>query len=391
MKHHRFSSLPAPVASAMIAVSLAACLLAGCSSRLTVEQADARVREALIKAAKGHPDRAGASILVHSDALGIHSLVRADPGGPDAFHAASIGKTFTAVLIGTLIDAGRLELGSRVAPLLEPGLLDGLYVVDGRDHQGEVTVGQLLAHTSGAADYFADRGSGGKAVSDLLIEQPGRVWTPRELLDFTRREQRAIGLPGTVFHYSDTGYIILGLLAENLSGMPFERLLARDIFEPLGMDRTWMPFRSRPRTGEAEPIRAAWLGGAEVSRYPSITADWAGGGIASTEEDLFLFQKALWAGRLVSDKTLAEMQTFDHVFRKGIRYGKGLMQLRFGEFFFLLKGYPVMTGHMGVLATHLFSDPSRGLHIVVTLGSDAAMEDSVKLIIQVLGVLLRTG
>lgn len=196
-------------------------------------------------------------------------------------------------------------------------------------------------------------------------------------------------MPGQAFHYSDTGYTVLGLLVERLTGASFETVLDREILSPLGMDRTWMPFRGSPRSGSPGPLRAAWLHGHDVSRSASITADWAGGGIASTEEDLLKFQQALWSGRLLSAPTLAALQSFDHVFQKGIGYGKGLMQLRFGEFFFLLGSYPKMLGHMGVLGTQMFYDPTRDLHLIVSFGSDAAMEDSVKLIITVLGIVLR--
>jgi D-alanyl-D-alanine carboxypeptidase len=102
-----------------------------------------------------------------------------------------------------------------------------------------------------------------------------------------------------------------------------------------------------------------------------------------------VFQQALWSGRLLSPQTLQALLSFDGVFRQGIHYGKGMMQPRFGEFFFLLGAYPKMVGHMGSLATHMFYDPVRDLHVILTLGTDAAMEDSVKLIISMVGVALR--
>lgn len=348
-----------------------------------------RIEAALQAAVKKHPDRGGASVLVHSDNLGIHARVLADPGGPDAFHVASIGKVFTTVLVGKLIDAGRLRFEDPVAPLLSPGTLDGLFVVGGLDRQAEVTVDQLLSHTSGVADYYSDSARGGASVSSLIVRDPDRAWTPSELLAFSQQQQSAVGAPGEKFHYSDTGYIIIGLLVERLYGAPFHVVVDQEIFAPLGMDRTWMPRRSVPRYGTNEPIRAAWLGGTDVSTFASITADWAGGGIASTEEDLLKFQQALWSGRLIATQTLAAMQSFDSVFQKGIRYGKGLMQLRFGEFLFLLRGYPRMVGHMGILATQMFYDPSRDLHVIVSLGTDAAMEDSVRLLIAILGQVSR--
>jgi D-alanyl-D-alanine carboxypeptidase len=374
-----------------LAVILAATSLLAACARPTPEAAAAMIGRELRKAAKDRPDRAGASILVHSDRLGLHAMVRLDAGGSDAYHVASIGKTMTAVLVGRLIDAGRLSMDDRVAPLLAPGAMDDLFVVGGVDMQERVTVGMLLGHTSGVADYFADPARDGTTVSRLIVQDPGRAWTPAMLLDFTRQQHAAVGAPGSVYHYSDTGYILLGLLVERLAGAPLHAVLQREVFEPLGMTRTWMPFRSSPLEGAQLPIRPAWLGGRDVSAHPGITADWAGGGIASTEEDLLRFQRALWSGKLLGDDTLASMQEFRHHFQKGILSGKGLMQLRFGEFFFMLGSYPPMVGHMGILGTQMFYAPSKDIHVIVNLGSDAAVEDSVRLMIRVLGILLRMG
>jgi len=365
-------------------------LVAGCG-KITKEQAESNIKDALAKTVKGHADRTGGSVLVHSDTLGIHFLIKSDPQGPDAYHIASIGKTCTAVLVGKLIDSGELSLDEKVAPLFDNGSLDGLFVFDGVDHKSEVTVGQLLGHTSGIADYFDDEAQGGKHLSALIVDEPDHFWTPAELLDFSRNQQTAVGIPGQVYHYSDTGYIVLGLLVEKLYKSSFEKLLAQEIFTPLGMNRTWMPLRSKPAAGSDTPIRAAWLHGTDVSTFTSITADWSGGGIASTEEDLLKFQKALWSGDLLTAQMLESMQTFDNVFQPGIYYGKGLMQLQFGDFSKFLRSYPNMVGHMGILATQMFYDPDNDIHIIVCLGSDAAIEDSVKLLIQALGVILKTS
>ncbi len=367
-------------------------LIGGCVSNPSRSpgEVEADLARALEKTATGLPDGTVASLYVHSPSRGITVKLQADSDGPVAtaappFHGASVGKLFTAAVVGMMVDEGTVTFDTPVASVLDPGVLDGLFVVDGIDYQDTVTVAHLLSHTSGAADYYGDSGVNGFSVSDLMVNEPERRWSPAELVDFSRREQSAVGTPGDRYHYSDTGYIVLGLLIEAVSGQAFTEVLAERIFEPLGMDRTWMPFRSVPLTGSTE-LRAAWVQGTEVSTFPSITADWSGGGVASTEEDLIRFSTALWSGRLVSPATLQAMTVYDHQFMKGVDYGLGIMRYRFGEFFFLLKDYPDMVGHMGVLGTQLFYDPVNDLHIVISLGSDAAIEDSVRLLIRALGM-----
>lgn len=349
-----------------------------------------RVQAQLTRVAGKRSDCPRASVLVRSDRLGIDTLAQIGSGGPDAFHVASVGKLFTAVMVARLVDRGLLHFSDPVAPLLAPGTLDRLFVIDGIDHQHQVTIAQLLSHTSGAADYYADRSVGGRSVSRLIVDQPDTGWTPQDLLQFSREQQSAVARPGAQFHYSDTGYIVLGLVVEALTGTSFTDAVHRDLFEPLGMSRTFFPFRTSPAVGTSD-LRPAFLHGKEISRNASITADWAGGGVASTEHDLLRFGRALSSGQLVANRTLAKMEQFDWVFLRGIRYGLGCMQYRFGEWFPLFRSYPKMHGHMGVLGTHLCYDRELDLHIVISLGSDAAVESSVRLLIAVVGFVRRVA
>lgn len=281
-----------------------------------------------------------------------------------------------------------------VATLLPPGTLDGLFVYRGTDYQSAVTVRKLLAHTSGVADYFPGPVKGGKnkpSVEKLIVSDPARRWTPMELLVFSRDQQEAVGMPGETYYYSDTGFIILGLLVEAMYGQAFHEALSAAILNPLGMHDTFMPFVSKPASGKDEAIRKAWLGKAEISINPSITADWSGGGVASTEEDLLKFSQALWSGKLLSAATLTELRLYERAFMQGIDYGAGMMRMDFEKFFFLLKGYPHPEGHIGILATMLVYDPEHDLHIVLNFGDTTKMEAAFRLVIQVFGILKRTS
>lgn len=377
---------------------LAVVTVAGCACSSTPEQAQRRLADALASTIKGKPERQASSLRVRSASRGLDVALETDAQAPEAFHAASVGKLFTAALVARRIDDGRLSFDAKVAPLLPPGELDGLFVVDGVDHQGEVTVAQLLAHTSGMADYFGDVPAQGPRLSERIAHEPERRWEARSLLDYTREQLPAVAAPGAKFHYSDGGYVVLGRVVEAVSGKPFEVLLHQELFGPLGMTRTWMPFRTAPAQGAEEqgpespgpgPLRPAYLHGVDVSGHPAITADWAGGGVASTTGDLLRFQEALWSGALVRPETLEAMQRFEHRFETGLHYGLGLMQYRFGEYFFALGGYPKMVGHMGVLGTQLFYDAKEDLHVSLSLGSDGATEDSVRLLIDVVGIALQ--
>jgi D-alanyl-D-alanine carboxypeptidase len=305
------------------------------------------------------------------------------------FHMASIGKLFTALLIMRLVERGRMRLDQAVCELLDATTLQRLFVYDGVDYAAQVTVAQLLGHTSGVADYFEGRARGAPSVMRQMVSDPEHIWTPSELLAFTRTHQRAQAAPGSTFHYSDTGYILLGLMIENDMGMPLEECLHHELFAPLGMHRSYLMHRGLPIEMPAPAIAPVWLAGHEVSQFRSVSSDWAGGGIVSTPADAVRFMRALHSGTLLQPASLQHMMHAVHRFQPGLWYGLGMMEVRFEEFFFLLRGLPRLYGHIGVVATHLWYEPLSETTIVLNVGDSTQMVASFRLLIDVMN-LLRT-
>jgi D-alanyl-D-alanine carboxypeptidase len=288
----------------------------------------------------------------------------------------------TTVLSMQLVEAGTLSLDTSISTLLPPDELAGLFVVDGVDRTSEVTLRQLLDHTSGVADYFEGPVHGGPALTDLLVREPERIWQPRDLLDWTRERQHPVGNPGQSFAYSDTGYILVGRILEEVTGSPFHDLLRDRIFRPLGMADSYLMFRAEPEN-DRRSIAPLWIGDTEASTFSSLSCDWAGGGIVTTLDDLVRFSEAFHSARLISHESLASLARFQHRLRSGIYYGIGLMQLRFEGFLFLLRGLPRPIGHTGVLSTHLFYDAAHDAHIALNFHSTKEMARSVRTLIRV--------
>ncbi|HAE21797.1 MAG TPA: hypothetical protein DCG47_05670 [Spirochaetaceae bacterium] len=373
---------------ALVIVLAIASAMARQARPLTVEDGK-KALSSLAESLRRKPGLAGAGLSVLHTSSGLRDAFGADADPEQRiFHAASVGKLFTATLIARLIEEGRLAWDSRVAEILQPAELRGLFDWEGVDRSAEVTVAMLLSHSSGVADYFDDPGRSGKSVSALMAAAPDRLWPVGELLDFSRNEQRPVGPPGGRFHYSDTGYLLLGRLIEALRGAPYHEVLRRGIFEPAGMRDAYMPLREAAPPG-TPPLRPAYLRGVDLSKANALSADWSGGGVALSAADLLAFCEALRSGLLLRPETLERMADFRWRFRLGVGYGYGLMELRFGEFFPLLKSWPRMRGHMGVLGIQCFWDPADGTAIVVSLSNDRAMSDSVKLLISALGIVKR--
>lgn len=321
-------------------------------------------------------------IFAHGDLDGVP--IKAD----QPFHVASVGKAFTATLIGVLIDENKIALDDRISIYLADEVLDDLFTYRGTDYQDEVTVGQLLNHTSGIADYFEDKTEGYPSMQELMISDPDRFWTPEDLVAFSRDYQSPIGSPGDKFHYSDTGYILLGLIIENVTGHSYDTILLEKIFVPLNMNDTYLLFYSEPVNG-FRPIADGHLGDVNIIDFQSLSIDWAGGGIVSTAKDLAIFVRALNNNEIINQRTLNTLYKFDYKFMTGIHYGYGFMEYHFGEFFPTLESLPNFTGHMGILGTQLFYSKSTDTVYISSFGSTDFVTGSVQTMIQVLMILDR--
>lgn len=206
------------------------------------------------------------------------------------------------------------------------------YVFDGRDFQDEITIKHLLGHMSGINDYFESKIFDGSNFTDEVINKPNTFWKPEELLDFTRNRQKAIARPGEKFFYSDTGYILLGLIVEAVMGMPFHKALDTFIFKPSGMQETGLCFYSE--SFDQKALAPLYINGVDVHLYKSLSCDFSGGGLFTTTNDLSKFLNHLQNHCLISQESLDQMSGFHHRYRQGLYYGLGMMQIHFEEFFF---------------------------------------------------------
>jgi D-alanyl-D-alanine carboxypeptidase len=122
--------------------------------------------------------------------------------------------------------------------------------------------------------------------------------------------ETALWKPGIAFHYADTNYILLGLLIEKLTGHSLHQELRTRIFDPLGMDHTYLAYATHPTTEPWEGRHSDHWGSNTplVSSGLNLSMDWGAGGEVSTVDDLSIFVRALAAGKLFKrEATLREM------------------------------------------------------------------------------------
>ncbi|MGW6978364.1 serine hydrolase domain-containing protein [Streptomyces sp. NPDC054932] len=224
----------------------------------------------------------------------------------------STTKTFTAVVVLQLVAEGKVGLDDNVDTHL-PGLVRG----EGIDGRG-ITVRELLQHTSGIPDYE-------KEVDNAFLQR--RYLEPRDILDIALRK-KADFAPGKSWAYSNTNYVLAGLIVQKVTGRPLAEEIDKRVVRAVGLRHTYFPtagdttVRERhPRGYRQESAGAPWRDVTDID--PS--ASWAAGQMISTNSDLNRFYTALLAGDLLEDAQLAEMRTTVPLGNTGAGYGLGIM------------------------------------------------------------------
>ena len=270
------------------------------------------LRSALAQGAPGAMARVEDRGTVFGAAAGVADRGTARAmGDADRFRIGSVTKTFTAVVLLQLVDEKKLKLDAPVDRYL-PGLLP----------DDRITVRQVLGHRSGLYDYtndmFARTVPGFEAVRK-------RVFTPEELVKLSLRKPRT-NAPGAQYSYSNTNFVVAGMLVEKLTGNPVRTEYQNRIIEPLKLRDTLYvhpgtKIPGRFARGYLTPDQA----GAPLVDATEQTVSWAqgAGALISSTRDLNTFLSALLQGRLTSAAQLAQMEKWLPA-GTGQAYGLGL-------------------------------------------------------------------
>jgi D-alanyl-D-alanine carboxypeptidase len=263
---------------------------------------DARVRRDLqrLVAAPGGPP--GAIVTLHRRGrttvltAGVSRVgTRRAPRATDRMRIASIAKAFSGAVALQFVRDGRLGLDDTIARR-RPALPAAW---------ARVTIRQLLNHTSGVPDYTASDGFRRQFESDAKgFVSPARIisWVARKRLEFR---------PGSRYAYSNTDNIVVGLIAERVTGRPYRSLLRSRVFGPLGLRHTSFPSTVRlPRPFLHGYITQAGSPPQDASESLSPSGAWASGAVVSTPLDLGVFMRGYVSGKLFGASLRARQRRF---------------------------------------------------------------------------------
>lgn len=304
----------------------------------------------------------GAAVLVAQDGkilletgFGYADIEKGVPvSGETKFRIGSITKQFTAAAILKLAEQGKLKLHD---PLIK-------YIPDfpkGKD----VTIRSLLTHTSGIHSYTSD---------PRFMERVTKPIATKDLINEIKKYEYDFE-PGTNWAYNNSAYFILGYIVEQVSGMSFENYLKKTFFGPLGMKNTGVYVNGKKYKNEARGYSFE-----NDSVAPAIDWDmsWAGGAgnLYSTVGDLYLWNEALFNGKVLKPETLKEAHTPAKLDDGSLPSALGSAGYGFGWAIGEFRGVPEIS-HSGGLhgfVTNLSRLPEENLTVVVLTNSMPVVE-----------------
>lgn len=204
----------------------------------------------------------------------------------DNFEIGSITKTYIATLILQLMEDGKLNLEDKIVNYLPE--LTKLVVVNGQDYTNQVTIRQLVQHLSGIPDYVTD-----EVFAEYVSQKDSVQFTPELIFSLARRYSANSFIPGEKYAYSNTNYIILGMLIEKLTGKKVETVLRERIYQPLSLYHSSL----KSYDSALGYTMHNYYGNEEMTQIHGSVA-WTAGGIISNSYDLQRFFKAAVTGKL---------------------------------------------------------------------------------------------
>ncbi|MBD3385326.1 serine hydrolase [candidate division KSB1 bacterium] len=276
-------------------------------------------------------------------------------------YMASVGKLFTATIIGMLYEKGQLDFSDCISKHLDAEIVNRLHVFKGNDYSTSITIRHLLMQTSGLYDVFYH-------LLNKMIKEPQFTITPREAILWGKENLTPVGIPGKKHVYTDTNYHLLGLIIENITGKAFHDIMHEFVFDRVGMQHAYMYGFSKPRVEADYTPSKAYINGQDIlaiGGYHQI--DYAGGCVIAPLSEYLLFMKAL------VNHAIIKRETLDRMLSDEIAMGFPLISFNYGYSIWKLRSIPLLIpeayrcwGCAGATGAFMFYHPATKSYIIGT-------------------------
>ena len=285
---------------------------------------------------------------------GVADRASGKPMRADMHHRiGSVTKTFTATLLLQAADEGRLSLDDTIDQYIK-GIPNG----------DEITLRQMANMSSGIASYTLD-----EEWEDEALANPKRAWTPEKLARIGIKDSPAFEPPGTGWQYSNTNYVLLGLVLEQVTGKQIGELYQKEIIKPLHLKDTSFPNADRalPKPYDhGYTLQGQSDGQLADATHWTPTWSWTAGAMISTADDMLVFGRALGTGKgLLTPERQAERLT-------SFLYGlpPNSPERAYGLGFVNQRGWIGHTGTIPGYNTTLYYNPELQATAVVEVNND---------------------
>ncbi|MFC1969738.1 serine hydrolase domain-containing protein [Chloroflexota bacterium] len=297
--------------SSLLLIVLLASTVVACAEKVFDEQLASQLQASLEDAVQSQETVWPGALLrvsspelgTWSGAAGLANVDAATPMKPDnQFRGGSLTKPFVSVVVLQLVEEGRFSLDDPMTSVL-PESVTAKFA-----NSHEITVRMLLNHTGGMPEFL-------DLAMPQIVANLQKVWQDDEWLDFAAAQEPWFA-PGEAQAYSNTDYILLGLVIEQATGRSWREDVRQRIIEPLNLENTLLPepgdISSPPNQAHGYiDMGAGLVDVTEAGVDPSMAGASGGEALITTAEDLDRFLKSLLAGELFQNSdTLDEMQTF---------------------------------------------------------------------------------
>lgn len=301
-----------------ISIAILLCMLFSCEENIVVLNSQERLQKRLEDFVDGKPQLAISAAIIKNGKL--YSTVAGTSFDNVSFNnqrlflAGSTTKMFTAALTIKWAEENEISLDSKVADYL---ILDTRFSKD-------ITIRSLLNHTSGLPDYITDE------FQNVILENPTYIFSQNELISFIPETS---GSSNNEFQYSNTNYLLLGMLLEKWHSKELHIVMRQEIIDFLNLSQTLF-FPYEPITNSIEHL---WVdldedgnmdNLSELGFTPEalVSGAWASGGIVSTPSNMVTFIQSLFEGEILNENQWEEMQQFSEIIPDRYSYGLGLQK-----------------------------------------------------------------
>jgi len=298
------------------------------------------------------------------------------------FNCASITKTFVATIILQLEEEGKISLSDYMYKHLQN--LDfvranNIHILDGLNYSHQITIEQLLQHTSGIADIFSDAAT---RFNISVILHKKRQFSTQSIMDRFFRynlHKKPHNKPGEGYHYSDINYMLLGFIIEQITDKSLPQAIRARILEEANMQQTYFEYYE-PTITSGKRVDS-YLGKINITQKVNTSYEWGGGGLVTTTKDLGIFIQLLFKNGFFNDNsTLSKMTDLEKVKALGANYGLGL-------FAYEVKG-KLFYGHGGFYGSLLLYEPIDGITLSANIAQATPPYNSEQLVRKLLDIIM---